>query len=526
MVKKNDLYTVDVTDINNLGYGICRVDGVVVFVPGAVDGDKCEIRIIKVNKDYYIAKIEKLIEKSPYRTDPSCRVSVRCGGCVYQNITYEHELQLKRNYITQALKKIGLPNISVYDVLSTGETADYRNKVQYPVGENNVIGYYAPHSHNIVECTDCQLQSRAFDTIMASIRYFMRKYKVDCVRHIYLRHGKMTGEVMVCLVIDRDNFKYDREFIEHITSRHENVKSIMLNINKVETNVILGDLYVNIYGNDYISDVLGGMKFHISAPSFYQVNHDAAELLYKTIGDSVDFNDGDSVLDLYCGTGTIGLYLASRFNVKLTGIEIVSDAIEYAKLNAELNGIGNTKFICGDVNSDTAINRHDVIVIDPPRKGCLPELITRICAAEPRTVVYVSCNPDTLARDLVKFGEYGYITDAVTPVDMFPRTGHVETITLLSKLNTKQHIEIDVHMDELDLTGAEKKATYEEIKEYVLEQTDLKVSNLYIAQVKQKCGIIERENYNKPKSEESKQPQCPPEKEAAIVDALKHFGMF
>ena len=433
MVKKNDLYTVDVTDINNLGYGICRVDGVVVFVPGAVDGDKCEIRIIKVNKDYYIAKIEKLIEKSPYRTDPSCRVSVRCGGCVYQNITYEHELQLKRNYITQALKKIGLPNISVYEVLSTGETGDYRNKVQYPVGENNVIGYYAPHSHNIVECTDCQLQSRAFDTIMASIRYFMRKYKVDCVRHIYLRHGKMTGEVMVCLVIDRDNFKYDREFIEHITSRHENVKSIMLNINKVETNVILGDVYVNIYGNDYISDVLGGMKFHISAPSFYQVNHDAAELLYKTIGDSVDFNDGDSVLDLYCGTGTIGLYLASRFNVKLTGIEIVSDAIEYAKLNAELNGIGNTKFICGDVNSDTAIDRHDVIVIDPPRKGCLPDLITRICAAEPRTVVYVSCNPDTLARDLVKFGEYGYITDAVTPVDMFPRTGHVECVAVMER---------------------------------------------------------------------------------------------
>ena len=525
MIKKNEIYTVDVTDISNMGYGICRVDGVVTFINGGVDGDKCEIRIIKVNKDYYIAKVEKLIKKSPYRIDSSCNVSVRCGGCIYQSITYEHELELKKNYISHALHKVGLADITVNDVLSTGEIDGYRNKVQYPVGDNNVIGYYAPHSHNIVECINCRLQSRVFDTLMADIRSFLHKYKVDCVRHIYLRHGKGTGEVMVCLVIDKDNFKFDNEFIEYITSKHDNVVSIMLNYNKADTNVILGDVFVNIYGVDYISDTLNDVKFHISAPSFYQVNHDSSELLYKLTGDGVGFRDGDRVLDLYCGTGTIGLYIASRFNIKLTGIEIIPDAVDYAKLNAELNGIGDTQFICGDVNELDNIEHNDVIIIDPPRKGCTPELIKQICDAEPRTVAYVSCNPDTLARDLVKFSEYGYATDKVTPVDMFPRTGHVESIALLSKLNTKQHIEIDIHMDELDLTGAEKKATYEEIKEYVLEHTGLKVSNLYIAQVKQKCGIIERENYNKPKSEDPKQPQCPPDKEAAIVDALKHFGM-
>lgn len=434
VIKKNDIFTVNVTDINNLGYGICRVNNIVTFINGAVDGDKCDIRIIKVTKDYCIAKIEKLIKRSPYRIESQCPVSIRCGGCVYQNITYEHELELKHNYVKQTLRKFGLSDIKVGEAVSTGQTTGYRNKVQYPVGENNVIGYYVSHSHNIVECIDCQLQNRAFDSVMADIRDFLIKHKIDCVRHIYLRHGNNTGDLMICLVINNDKFDFDNEFIEYIKSRHDNdIASILLNVNKADTNVILGDVFINLYGNDYIVDELNGLKFYISASSFYQINHDAAELLYQRIGDIIDFHSGDKVLDLYCGTGTIGLYIASRCNIKLTGIEIVPDAVDYAKLNAETNGIGNAEFICGDINKIDDIGTADVIIIDPPRKGCSSDVIRRICDANPRTIAYVSCNPDTLARDLKEFAESGYVTDLITPVDMFPRTGHVECVTVMRK---------------------------------------------------------------------------------------------
>ncbi|MCL2517762.1 MAG: 23S rRNA (uracil(1939)-C(5))-methyltransferase RlmD [Oscillospiraceae bacterium] len=428
MVKKNDIFTVEVTDINNLGYGIGRIEGIVTFITGAVDGDVLEVRVIKVCRDYLIAKTEKIIKKSPYRIESVCGVSMRCGGCVFQNITYEHELLLKYNYVNTAIKKAGLKDVAVHNILSTGETDGYRNKVQYPVGENNIIGYYSNHSHNIIEVENCPLQSRAFDPILIAVKNFLRKNSINCVRHIYLRHGKMTGDIMICLVINQDDLP-----IKNLPD----VKSIVLNINKAETNVILGDIYITVHGDGYITDIvgtdiIGGVKLNISAPAFYQVNHGAMELLYSKIYDIFDLHDGDKVIDLFCGIGAIGLYLAKRKNIILTGIDIIPEAIYDAKTNAEINNIPNTEFICGDADNDN-INQADVIIIDPPRKGCTKSLISRICEVLPEKILYVSCNPDTLARDLLIFSGYNYNTNEIFPVDMFPRTGHVETVTLLRR---------------------------------------------------------------------------------------------
>jgi len=423
MVKKNDIFTVKVTDINNLGYGIGRIEGIVTFIAGAIDGDVLEVRVIKVCKDYLIAKIEKILKKSPYRIESACGVSMRCGGCVYQNITYEHELELKYNYINNAIKKAGLKDITVRDILSNGEINGYRNKVQYPIGENNVIGYYANYSHNIIEASNCPLQSRAFDPILIAVKDFLRRNNINCVRHIYLRHGKMTGDIMICLVINKDEIN---------TDGLPDVKSIVLNINKVDTNVILGDKFITVRGDGYITDIIGGLKLNISAPAFYQVNHGAMELLYAKIFETLDLNDGDKVIDLFCGIGAIGLYLAKRKNIFLTGIDIIPEAIYDAKMNAELNNIPNTEFICGDVDNDI-ISNADVIIIDPPRKGCTKSLITRICEKLPEKILYVSCNIDTLARDLLIFSGYNYNTDEIFPVDMFPRTGHVEMAALLRR---------------------------------------------------------------------------------------------
>ena len=329
-------------------------------------------------------------------------------------------------------------------------------------------------------------------------------------------------------MINGNALPFSDELIETLKSL-EYVSGLALNINTKKTNVILGDKCKTLFGEEYITDSLLGVKFKISPLSFFQVNREMTETLYKTAADFADVK-GKTVLDLFCGAGTIGLTMAERAK-KIIGVEIVPQAIENAKENAKMNGIDNAEFICDSAANaakmmyDKGIHA-DVVLLDPPRKGATPDLIDTVCNSfAPETVVYVSCDPATLARDLKIFAEYGYKTDKIQPVDLFPRTSHVETVCLLSKLNAKQHIEINLDMDELDLTDAEKKATYQEIKDYVLEHSGLKVSSLYIAQVKQMCGIIERDNYNKPKSEDAKQPQCPPDKEKAIKEALLHFGM-
>ena len=542
-MNKDQILELEITDLNNLGCGVGRHEGKVVFVKGAVKGDTVRAKIIKVNKGFSVARLEKVIKASDMRIDKDeCTAPLACGGCVYRHITYEGELELKREYVKNAFRKAGLPDVRVFSTLSAGRAYGYRNKAQYPlVATKNGVkaGFYASKTHKVIAADSCAIQNEAFTPIVDFIcRYadssrwsvYDEETGRGLLRHVYLRIGEKTGQIMVCLVINGASLSGESEFASALVSGFPGVVSVLINENRENTNVVLGKKYRVLFGKDHIEDELCGLRFKISPQSFYQVNRDGAELLYSVAAERASLTGAEVLMDLYCGTGTIGLSMAEKAK-KLCGIEIVSEAVDCARENARENKIDNAEFFCADAgNRDNILSaaggvRPDVVVIDPPRKGSTKELVETLSSLQVPRVVYVSCDADTLARDCVWFAECGYEIGEVQPVDMFPRTGHVESVCLLSKLNTKQHIEINLDMDELDLTDAEKKATYQEIKDYVLEHSGLKVSSLYIAQVKQQCGIIERENYNKPKSEDPKQPQCPPDKEKAIKDALKHFGM-
>ena len=543
MIRKNDIFEADITAMTTEGSGICRIEGMAVFVPGTAVGDRCAVRIVKVLRKYAFGRLEKLLAPSPDRIAPDCPVAAQCGGCVYRHIRYEAELQIKTQRVRDALERIGgLQDFQMEPILAAPDRCRYRNKCQLPIGLSKdgalQLGFYAVNSHRIVNTESCLLQPEAFDRAAAAFR---RWYAVSgesvydeashsgVLRHLYMRRGEMSGEMMVCVVANGAALHEEALLVEMLREAVPEITGVLLNVNREKTNVVLGKTCRTLWGKDTITDTLCGLAFEIAPHAFYQVNRTQAERLYGKAAEYAGLTGAETLLDLYCGTGTIGLSMAKNAK-KLIGAEIVPAAVENARRNAERNAIQNAEFLCADAAEAARIlfergEKPDVIVIDPPRKGCDSALIATIAAMRPKRVVYVSCDPATLARDLKLFGESGYKTEAVTPADMFPGTAHVETVVLLSKLNTKQHIEVELNLDELDLTSAESKATYEEIKAYVLEHTGLKVSHLYIAQVKQKYGIIERENYNKPKSENAKQPKCPPEKEAAITEALKFFGM-
>ncbi len=458
-LKKNDIITLDITDMNNLGSGVGRHGGVVVFVRGAVAGDIIECRIIKVNKSYCIGKCERIITPSPFRVrEKYCGAPESCGGCVYRNITYARELELKRDYVVGVFRHAGLPEVNVGEVLSTGASSFYRNKAQYPVGEKAdgslYAGFYAAGTHRIAGGTDCPLQPPVFSAIAREICDFGTRNKVSAydettgkglLRHIYLRIAEATGEILVCLVINGDAFPGCGELAETLMHKFPGIMGVLLNINKKSTNVVLGERFVTVAGRDYIEDILCGLRFRVAPDSFYQVNRSGAELLYgvakaKATGSG---RRGGTLLDLYCGAGTIGLSLANAFD-EVIGIEIVPSAVECANINAKINGILNASFYCGDAsdaegllgNAEKERGRKieaDTVILDPPRKGSTPELIKYIAARGIGRVIYVSCGPDTLARDCALFKSLGYSIGEVTPVDMFPRTGHVETVVLMSR---------------------------------------------------------------------------------------------
>ncbi|MBQ4602015.1 MAG: 23S rRNA (uracil(1939)-C(5))-methyltransferase RlmD [Clostridia bacterium] len=430
MIKKNSLHTVKITDINNLGFGICRIEGIVTFVQGGVTGDEAEIKIIKSARDYCVARVEKLLSASPYRTDSLCPVSRTCGGCVYRHITYGHEKELKRSYVENAFCKAGV-SVEVAEVTSNDKTEGYRNKVQYPVGKDGVIGYYKPKTHDIIECDNCILEEPMLYEIKKHIADFIKDKRIDCLRHIYLRLGKATGEVMVCLVSAKKKFAYLDELCNTVCEKFPQVKCFALNLNDKDTNVILGKDTFILKGNPYIEDELLGCRFRISPQSFYQVNHDMTELLYSKVIEFCNLKEGQSFIDLYCGCGTIGLCVASKAKTaNMLGVEIIPQAVDNAKVNAGINGIENAKFLCGDA-SDAPLHKCDCVIVDPPRKGLTPKLIEQLSEAGVEKIVYVSCNPDTLARDCALFIEKGYKLSTVYPYDLFPRTGHVENIVQL-----------------------------------------------------------------------------------------------
>ena len=545
-LQKNQLLTLRIERLSNDGSGVAHSsEGEAVFVPGTAPGDEAQVRIVKDCGRYAFGILDKLLTPSPDRIPVDCAVAGPCGGCSLRHLDYAAELRAKQESVADAFRRIGGLDVPVLDALPSPEVDRYRNKVQFPVGRDKdgapCIGFYAGRTHRIVPCPDCKLQPGVLNDIGNTLCAFFAAHGIQpydeergkgLVRHIFLRRGAHSGQIMVCLVCTRPKLPHSDELVALLREKFRDIATILINVNAKKTNVILGEESVTLYGPGFIEDTLCGVPVRLGPLSFYQVNTLAAERLYGVAAEYAQLEPDDVLLDLYCGMGTIGLSMAGHCR-ELIGVEIIPEAIDSAKANAARMGdavAAKSRFFCADAGEAAARLateglRPDVIMLDPPRKGCDETTLSAVVQMSPRRVVYVSCNPSTAARDAAWLGQHGYRAEKVQPVDLFPRTKHVETVCLLSKLNAKQHIEVDIHMDELDLTDAEKKATYSEIKEYVLEHTGLKVSSLYIAQVKQKCGIIERENYNKPKSDDAKQPQCPPDKEKAIKEALKHFGM-
>ena len=468
---------------------------------------------------------------------------------------YKAQLKFKERKVRNNLIRLGgVPEQLLEEVMEPicgmEEPFRYRNKAQFPIGRDRdgklTAGFYAGRTHSIIPVPelDCVLGAKENKQILRVILEYMEEFNVEpyheeshtgLVRHVLLRKGFSTGELMVCLVINGKKLPHGEVLVERL-AKIPGMTSITLNVNREKTNVIMGQEIILLYGKPFITDRIGEVKYQISPLSFYQVNPVQTEKLYAAALQYAGLTGKETVWDLYCGIGTISLFLAKEAR-QVYGVEIIPQAIQDAKKNAALNEIQNTEFYVGKAEEvlpeyyaayekEHGKKAHaDVIVVDPPRKGCDEALLRTIVKMQPEKVVYVSCDPATLARDVKYLRENGYEVRKAKAVDQFPHTVHVETVCLLSKLHSDQHIEVEVKMDELDLTTAESKATYEEIKKYVLEHTGLKVSNLYIAQVKQKCGIIERVNYNLPKSENSRQPKCPPEKEKAIKEALEYFRM-
>lgn len=541
--RKNDVLTVEIEDIGHDGAGIGKVDGYTLFVKDAVIGDVVEVKVMKAKKNYGYAKLLKIITPSASRVEPLCPYAKKCGGCQIQMMSYEEQLRFKENKVRNNLKRIGgFEEIPMEPILGMKNPFYYRNKAQFPVGydkEGNLItGFYAGRTHSIINNRRCYLGVSENELVLNQVLDWMERNHISAyeeesgkglIRHVLIRYGFTTKEVMVCLVVNGAGIPAKEDLIEGLRTI-PGMTSITISSNTKQTNVIMGEKITLLWGQTYITDFIGNIQYQISPLSFYQVNPAQTKRLYETALEYAGLSGDETVWDLYCGIGTISLFLAQRAK-QVYGVEIIPAAIEDAKRNARLNQIENAQFFVGKAEEVLPEKYEkeqiyaDVIVVDPPRKGCEESVLDTMVQMEPKRIVYVSCDSATLARDLKYLCERGYEMKKVKAIDQFPQTEHVETVCLLSKLHANQHIEVELQMDELDLTAAESKATYEEIKEYVLKQSGLKVSNLYIAQVKQKCGIIERENYNLPKSENSRQPKCPPEKEAAIREALEHFRM-
>lgn len=541
--RKNDLVTLEIEDCGIDGEGIGKADGFTVFVKDAVIGDTVTAKIIKAKKNYGYGRLMEVLKPSPYRVEPKCEFARQCGGCQLQALSYDQQLVFKTNKVKGHLERIGgFTDIPMEPIIGMDELFHYRNKAQFPVGRNKegkiVTGFYAGRTHNIIENRDCALGVAENKEVLDRVIAHMEKYGIEpyneatgkgLVRHVLIRYGHFTKEVMVCLILNGNKLPKEEQLVKSLCEI-PGMTSITINVNKKHSNVILGEEIRLLWGQEYITDRIGDISYQISPLSFYQVNPMQTQKLYAKALEYADLHGQETVWDLYCGIGTISLFLAQKAKF-VRGVEIVPAAIENAKENAKLNGLENTEFFVG--KAEEVLPREykkngvyaDVIVVDPPRKGCDETLLETMVEMNPDRIVYVSCDSATLARDLKYLCERGYELRKVCPVDQFGMTVHVETVVLLSQQKPDDTIEIDLDLDELDATSAELKATYQEIKDYVLKESGLKVSSLYISQVKRKCGIEVGENYNLPKSENARVPQCPKEKEDAIKAALKYYAM-
>ena len=535
---KNQEHTVTIEGYGEGGMGVARIDGRVVFVHGALRGEKCRVLILKTLKSVAFAKVLEVIEPSSERITPDCPYFPRCGGCTYRHIRYEEELRLKKQRVQDNLSRIGGSDVTVEEILGARDTLHYRNKAQYPVSKDGAVGFYRARTHEVIECEHCLLVKPEAAAAAEALREYMQSCRVagydektgrGLVRHLYVR-SNAAGESLVCVLVNGDKLPKEDRLVTLLRDACPKCTGIVLGTNTKKGNVILGDRYRTLWGSDRLEDTLCGKTFRLSVPSFYQVNRVQAERLYAKAIEFAGLTGQETVLDLYCGAGTITLALSDHAK-KVLGAEIVPEAIDDARENAARNGVKNAEFFCGDA-SDVAKKlarenlRPDVITVDPPRKGLAADVVESIAEMQPQRVVYVSCDSATMARDVKRLADLGYTAQRACAVDMFPRADHIETVVLLSKgeVDSKK-IRVEFSLEDMDMSEFQDGATYPQIKEYVLEHTGLKVSNLYISQIKRKCGIGVGKNYNLPKSEDSRQPQCPPEKEKAIREAFKYFGM-
>lgn len=448
-LKKNQDIEIEITGITTEGSGVGHYDGIAVFVPNTATGDIIDCHIIKTKKNYAVGKINHILKAAASRIAPDCEVFSKCGGCVFRHINYNAECEMKKQRVIDAFARLGHIEITPEEIIKSGRENRYRNKAQYPVREENGIikvGFFAQNSHRVIDCSDCMLQPKEFGKIVSAVKKWTEKNRITVyneethkglLRHIYIRKAFKTNQIMVCLVINGHKLPKKDDLIVSLLKCTDNITSIVVNENTNDSNVILGKKCYTIWGSDYIEDILCGVRVRISPLSFYQINRDQAEKLYIKAAEYAELSENDTLLDLYCGAGTIGLSMARKVK-NLIGVEIIPEAIEDAKINAEINNITNAEFICGDAPEAARILKErgikpDVIIVDPPRKGCAAELLDTIDEMNPKRLVYISCDPATLARDCAILKEKGYEVQKVTPVDMFPKTAHVECVVRLCR---------------------------------------------------------------------------------------------
>ena len=543
MLNKNDIVEVEIVDLTHEGSGVAKVDGFVFFVDNALPGEVIRMRVLKLKKNIGFGKVDEYVTLSPSRNQDINATYLHSGIADFGHMTYTEQLKFKRKQVVDNLyKTAGISDVEVAETLGMETPYAYRNKAQVPVRRVKgqlETGFYRKNSHDLIPIEDFLIQDKEIDKLIVFVRDLLRRYdlkpydekeQTGLIRHLVVRRGHYSGQMMLVFVTTKPKVFRIGQVITKITEAFPSIVSIIQNINDKNTNAIFGKEFRTLYGQDTITDSMLGNDYEISAQSFYQVNTEMAEKLYQTAIDFSDLNSDSIVIDAYSGIGTIGLSFAKQVR-EVYGVEVIETAVEDAKKNAERNGITNAHYVANSAENAMAKwsqdgIKPDVIIVDPPRKGLTESFIKASVAMQPEKITYVSCNPATMARDIKRYQELGYELKKVQPVDLFPWTKHVETVVLLSKeMVDSRKVKVDFSLENMDLSEFKGKATYEQIKAYVLEQTGLKVSSLYIAQIKKKCGLDVGENFNLSKSENARQPQCTPEKEEAIMQAFKHFGI-
>ena len=516
------------------GAGVARLDGMVVFVQGGIRGEACDVRLTHVGRSALWGRVEEVVNPSPARIFPRCLHYTKCGGCQFRHMNYAEELEAKRIRVEDALRRLGGAEIHVSAILGAEQVDRYRNKAQFPVAKGPRIGFYRPRSHDVIDVDDCLLQGEAAARLRGAVKEWMAEYSIPAynertftglVRHVYVRTNR-AGRSLCCLLVNGRGVPREAELVRALRRAEPNLAGIVLGVNEKHNNVILGDSYRALWGEDFLSDTLCGLTFRLSVPSFYQVNPAQTEVLYGKALEFAGLTGAETVLDLYCGIGTISLVMARKAGM-VWGAEVVPQAVDDAIANARRNHIENARFLCADAGEAARYLegegvRPDVVCVDPPRKGLAEDVVDTIADMGPERVVYVSCDPGTLGRDVKRFAGRGYTLKKAVAVDMFPRTAHVETVVLLSRETNPLTVEVRMEVE----TGEVKEhPTYKRIQEYVQEKYGFKVHTAYIAEVKRMVGLDMHKAPNAVERRKHEYHPCPPEKVEAIKDALRHFGL-